>query len=217
MSFALLVFFSLSILIAGVLAIIRFKNINPVYYPFIYCIWMGCANEIYSLVLVLNGRSNSVNNNIYVGIEALLLTYFLVKTRLFRAGPRFFYFIATGIVCCWIFENIILHKIFTVSTYFRIAYAFLLVLMSIMVINNLITSTHKKIFSNPVFLICTGIIVYFTFKIVVEVFWLYGLNLSPAFQAVVYDIMNYINLFTNLIFALAILWMPRKQVFTMPL
>jgi hypothetical protein len=217
MSFTLTVIFNLSILIAAVLAIFRFKKINRLYYPFIYVLWLACVNEILSTLLVLNGYSPAVNNNIYVGIEALLFTYFLVKTQLFKVGAHFFYFAAAGLIGLWIYENIFLHKLYSISSYFRIGTSFLLVPLSIMVINNLITSTRKKIFRNSIFLICTGFIIYFTFKVMIEVFWLYGLSQSSTFQALIYDVMNYINLFTNLIFTLAVLWMPRKQVFTMPL
>jgi hypothetical protein len=66
------------------------------------------------------------------------------------------------------------------------------------------------------FLICNAFIIYFTFKILVEAFWLYGVNESVNFQAMVFDISSYINVFTNLIYALAVLWMPMKRVFTMP-
>ena len=64
----------------------------------------------------------------------------------------------------------------------------------------------------PVFLISIGFIIYFTYEILVEAFSLYGLNNSLEFQKNVYMILTYLNLFVNLLYALAILWIPRKRV-----
>jgi hypothetical protein len=49
-----------------------------------------------------------------------------------------------------------------------------------------------------------------------EVFYLYGVNESHTFALKVYLIFNYINLFCNLIYALAALWMPTKMRFSLP-
>ncbi len=47
-------------------------------------------------------------------------------------------------------------------------------------------------------------------------FWLYGLRFSKEFLMNVTTILIYINLFTNLVFALAVLWMPAKHRFSLP-
>src|SRR5665647_455347 len=115
--------------------------------------------------------------------------------------------------------NLILGKINFVSSWFRITYSFLIVLMGITGINKLmlldinkpIGMNSSNIFKNPVFLICIGSIVFFTFKLIVEIFWFYGLNASKDFRLDVYDILIYINLIVNLVYALAVLWIPAKQ------
>lgn len=216
MNFVLTAIFNFSILIAGIAAIIRYKRIHKRYYPFLYFIWLGCINEILSFFLIMKGFHTFINNNIYVLAESLLLVYFFKKSGVFKKTNRLFLIIVSGLVILWIYENLVMHKIVSVSEYFRIVYSFVLVLLSIITINSLISTVRKNIFTNADFLICVSFIIYYTYKILVEAFWLYGLNSSLNFQWVVYYIMIYMNLVCNLIYTLAIIWMPRKQIFTMP-
>jgi hypothetical protein len=116
----------------------------------------------------------------------------------------------------WLYENLVQGQIAAVSGFFRFTYSVVIVLLSITRINGVIATSRESMLVNPDFLLCAGFIIYFTYKIVVEAFWLYGLTASANFQLRVYDIMAYINLFINLLYAYAILWMPRKQLFTMP-
>ena len=216
MNFTLVIIFNFSIFIAAVIAWVRFGRINKVYYPILYCVWLAALNELLSFILVKNGFHTSVNNNIYVLLEALLIISFFKNLV---QQPKQIYWYNAGliaIIIIWIIENIILNKIVGISIYFRIIYSFVIVLLSISTINRLITTVRKNIFRNSIFLLCLAFTIYYTYKILVEAFWLYGLNSSDFFRLQVYRILNYINLFTNLIYALAILWMPKKVAFTLP-
>ena len=83
-------------------------------------------------------------------------------------------------------------------------------MMSIHINNMLIVTYRKKLLKNPVFLICSGFIIYFTYKILIEAFWLYGLKAGKGFRINVYLLLTWINLIVNLIYALAMLWIPKK-------
>ncbi len=65
--------FSFSIYIAGILAIIRLKKINKVYYPFLICIWIGCINELLTFLLYKQHNTSAINSNIYILVESLLI------------------------------------------------------------------------------------------------------------------------------------------------
>ena len=82
-------------------------------------------------------------------------------------------------------------------------------------INRLILDERSGLIKNSVFLITIGFIVFFTYKILIEIFWVYGLNASRDFRVEVYRIMTYINLAINLIYALAVLWIPKKREYTL--
>ena len=210
---------NLSILIAGVISIIKFGVIPHTYYPFIFCIWIACLNEILSSILLETGHHSTVNNNIYVLAEALFFSFFFKNQGIFEKFQKSFVIMISGLLILWVWENFFHGKITYISSWFRIVYSFLIVLMSITTVNSLIILDinrpieidSRHIFKNPVLLICIGSVAYFTFKILIEIFWLYGLNSGKDFRNKVYNILLYINLAVNLIYALAVLWVHPKQ------
>ena len=216
MSWTLNAIFSFSILLAAIIGIIRFKNISPNYYPFIFSLWIGSLNEIVSYFLIRNSVSNALNGNIYVLIESLLISWQFKKWDAFKNNRWVFEIIIILFVTSWIIENFFISRITSFSSYFRVLYSFIIVLISVNTINELIIRERRNIMKNSVFLICTAFIIYYTYKVLVETFWIYGLNYSRGFRNNVYIILTYINLFANLIYGLAVLWMPTKQRFTLP-
>ena len=211
MNYQMIVIFSCSIFIGTLIGWLRFKKIEPSFLPFIICISVASINEICSFIITYNGCSTTYNNNIYVLAEALLITWQFKKWGLFNRYKTVYILVMIMIPAAWITENFILYKISVISFYFRIAYSFLIVLMSIHINTNLILTFRYTLLKSPVFLICSGFIVYFTYKILFEAFWLYGLNASKDFRINVYLLLTWINLFVNLIYAAAILWIPKKQ------
>jgi hypothetical protein len=212
MNYYLYVGFNLSIFIAGIIGLVRFSRIDPAYYPFLFCLWIGCLNEVLSVVLIANGGKTLVNNNFYVLIESLMITWFFYKKRLFKKPPLFAVLILSFIVF-WITETLI-RGITSNSTYFRIFYSFAIVIMSIHMVNEIIF-TEKKLTRNSVFLLCVCFIVYFTYKALLQAFVLYGVSRS-SFLLHIYVLLIYVNLGVNLVYALAVLWMPRKMKFIQP-
>jgi len=211
--------FALSILIAGIIGLIRSKKIDETFYPFIIVVWLACINEVLGCILELSGHYTAVNNNIYVLTEAILFTFLFKNLGIFDGLPQLFPLLISFFIVVWIWENFIHSKIIYVSSWFRVIYSFLIVLMSITVLNKLIIGNINKsiertssyLLKDPVLLLCIGSIVYFTFKILIEIFWLYGLNQGRDFRVHIYQILVYINLAVNFIYALAILWAPPKQ------
>ncbi len=217
MSIGLLSFFSLSIFIAGIIAAFRFKKINKIYYPFLYLIWIGCLSEIVSIILAKNHLSSYINNNIYVLIESILITMLFKNFTLFNEYKKTFYLIIVSFVLAWVFENLIWGKINNFNVYFGIYNSFIIVLMSITIINKLLVRSMKNIFKNATFLLSIAFVLYFTFQVLIYAFWIYGVEAQRDFLLKLFSIMIYINLLTNLIYSLAISWMPRKLEFTLPL
>lgn len=206
--------FSFSIIVPAIIGIIRFNKINRIYFPFILCIWVGLLNELISELLIDYFHvSNSVNTDIYCLIEALLYTWLFRNLNLFINAKQ--YILLMIFLCAaWLIDNFIISKITRFDSYFTIVYSLVIVLMSITILNRLIVQ-QINLLANSTFLICASLIIYFTLMALMEIFWLYGLNSSSTFRLNIYRIMAYINLSVNLIFALAILWMHRKQEFTL--
>ena len=214
MSYTIRLIFSFSIIIPVVISWIRFKKINPAYYPFIFLLWLGLLNEILNYTIVKITHSNAVNSNIYALLESLLITWQFYTWKLFSRHKSLYIFIICAFAGVWITENFIISAITSISSYFRIIYSFIIVLMSIAVINMLLVRERKFMITNPVFLLCITFIIYYTYNVLVETFWLYGL--SKEFRVKVHRIEEFINVFANIVYSLAIIWMPIKQRFTLP-
>jgi len=208
--------FSYSIGIAAVITIFKRKGFDKKFKPFFLFIWMGLLAEIVTTFFIYNGFSNAVVTNIYVLFEAFLITWQFKKWGLFNKANKWLFTFLLIFLSVWVIENFIISNIMKFSSYFRIVYSFALVLMSISMINRIIITERKSLIRNPVFIICLAFIIYFTYKVLLEIFWLYGLNSSREFRVEVYNIFKYINLFANLIYALAILWIPRKREYMLP-
>src|SRR5690606_6224954 len=126
-----LILVSLSLLIPGIIALISFKKIDKFYFPFLICIWIGCMNEIVGVILYKKGQPVSINNNVYVLAEAILLTMFFKNAGIFDNYRKSFYLLISGFLLIWFWENILAGKLYGVSSWFRILYSFIIVLLSV--------------------------------------------------------------------------------------
>ncbi len=216
MSYTLAVIFAFSIVIAAILGLIRYNKINKTYFPFIYCIWIGALNEILGFTLSRMGYHNTINNNIYVLVESLLFTWQFRNWGLFKRNKFGFHAILAIFVIFWLIECIVFKGIYLTTSYFRTVYSFVIVLMSINILNEKLLTERKNILRNPVFLICIGFVLYYTYKVIVGMFWMYGLRGSREFRMNVVWILIYINFISNLIYAFAVLCMPQKHRFSRP-
>jgi hypothetical protein len=216
MNFYLILVFSASVFIPGIIGLIRFQKMDTHYYPFLYFIWAGCVNEAISIALAMKSMSNYINSNIYVLLAAFFLTWFFKEQRLFDRYKGAFFLMLFTFITVWLIEVFLWKGIKEISSYFRIVFSLGVVFMSIRMINTILVSGNQKILQNALFLLCLLFTFYFTYKVIVEAFWMYGLKSSTSFQLLIWNISVYVNLFTNLIYAVAILWIPRKQLSILP-
>jgi hypothetical protein len=210
MNYDLVNLLSYSVAIPALVSLFRIKSIDKTYYPFILVIWIGMINETTSSILIAHGHSNAINANVYSLLEAIIITKLFDNWGLFK-NKRWFYGLIALFIVVWTGENFIFYTIKRFCSYFIILYSFSIVLMSISMVNRLIVSAKKSILSSAMFLICIAYIFFFTYAVLVEIFWIYGLGTQEEFSAHVFLIMIYINTFTNLLFAAAILWIPTKR------
>jgi hypothetical protein len=204
--------FSLSICIGAIIGWIRFKKIDPAFFPFIFLIWIGVGNEVISLILMYHGYPNVVNFNLFALTEALFISWQFFRWNLFKHKWVLF-ILQLAFISFFLIESFS-RGLFSFNSYFIIIHSFLIVLMSISMVNKNIFQDNSALLRNPVFLICMGFIIYFTYTVLVEAFWIFGLH-RKLFRLAIHEILVYINLFTNLLFAFSILWMPMKQQYIM--
>jgi hypothetical protein len=207
--------FNFTILIGAIIGLIRFRRINPAFYPFLCIMWAGSINEITSTTVVFLGYYNIINFNFYNLVESLLGVWLFYRWHLFHGNSRLYYALLLTFSLTWLLDMIFISGFSHFNSFYRIFYSFVLILLSINMINRLLFQERISLLKNPVFLICSGFIIFYTLTVSTEAFFVYGLKLSSAFQGNINYILNGANLLCNLIYALAILWMPRRQAFSL--
>jgi hypothetical protein len=181
---------------------------DPLYLPFIICIFVGAVNEVISFVVAQNGYSNLPNNNIYILLEGILILWQFNRWKVLRQSA--FMILAAVFFGTWLYEIHNWHTLQHLHYYYRLLYAAVVVICSVNYYNRLIISHLKSLVTNPGFIICTGYILYFTLKMVCDSWWQYAPESSTEFLTAVFFSMISSNLITNLFFILAIIWIPRK-------
>lgn len=200
-----------SIVFAAVIGLVRFKQTMKTYRPFYYVVWLGFLNHSISLLAVYYFRSNAINGNIFVLTEALLYIWLFLNWGIFQEKKHMSKFLLFGLMIVWIIDNLLLHSLHTPNAGFRIISAFVMSFLAIEQLTRLMTARKQNLFRSPLFLISGGILVYFTYKAFIEVFFLIKTDASLPLMYNIYTIMVYINCFVNLSFAWAIVWIPKKN------
>lgn len=207
---------SQSILLPIITGLVRFRRLDGSYQPFFLLLITGFLTEVVGFIVIQGyNASNFIIINIYSLIEWTLIAWQFHVWGFLRQKKRLFYALLVFMTVCWITENLAYHHITDIVPYFRFLYYFLIVLLSINKINFMITHENRNLFSNPKFLICIGFIIYFIYMIVD--FWAFEIALSGAatISRRIHFLMAYINVFTNVIYAIAFLLMPKPLKFTL--
>ncbi len=202
-----------SILPAAIIGIVRYQKILPVYRPLLWFIWAGTVNEAVSWVLIEINRNNVVNSNMYVLAEFVFLLLIFYRWNEKTPKNRYLFLLTLGLLV-WITDNFILHSLHTINSIFRVLYSILILFLSINQVNKLIVYEKKNLIRNAMFLSCMAFIFFYSYKAFIETFYILQLPFSKLFYLNLFQILLFVNLFTNLVYAIAILCIPSKQEFS---
>ena len=214
--YELIVAFSYSVVIAMTIGLVRLGQMLRTYRPFVFILVLSFLGEVVNTLMVFYYQTNAVSANVYVLFECYLWLWQFYCWGAFKKKHLHLWMIVSALTVIWMIEHIWMARIGSFSSFFRISYAFILVFLCIDQLNGLIMNERKTLLRNSRFLICLGIVFFYTYKIMIEAFYLFELTLSQAFHFYLYFIPVYMNLFVNLVFALAALWIPTRQRFTLP-
>ncbi len=204
-----------SIVLASLIGVIRFKKILKSYRPFIFLVWIALANEIISRLVIAYTNNDSINNNIYTLADYCCIVLFFMFLDETNKKAKYYVLLGAGIII-WIIDNLLLHSLTEFSSYFRIIYGLIVVYLSVGKLNEVLFNEVRRSLKNATLVICIGFIIAYTYQAVLEVFGVLNLHLNKSFYVRLYYILVFVNLFTNLLFALAMLWLPTKRQFTLP-
>jgi hypothetical protein len=204
-----------SILLPAVIGVLRFRKILQAYRPFVFYACVGLINELSGTYLNEIGKSNELYFNLYVLIEFYLILWLFRNWR-YEENKLLFQASAVILSAIWLFDCLIIHSIEQHVVIFELCYSFLVIFLSIDQMNHVIVTEKQNVFLNSRFVICSGFLVFYTYKALTEIFLLVIVNVSMRFLAYVYTILIVINFITNLIHAYAAVWIPKKQKFILP-
>ena len=213
--YELIVAFSYSVVIAMTIGLVRLGKILRAYRPFVFILILSFLGELLNTFMALYYKTNAVSANVYVLFECYLWLWQFQSWGTFKKKPSHLWLLVCALTTVWMVEHIWMQKIWSFSSIFRISYAFVLVFLCIDQLNRMIVNERKNLLRTSRFLICLGIVFFYSYKIMVETFYLFELDLSMAFYSYLYNILVCMNLFVNLVFALAALWIPTRQRFTL--
>lgn len=191
---------------------IRFRKVDAAYFPFLICIILAAINEMVTMCLSLSSISSTLFFQTYSFLESILLfLQFMLWRNLKPSG----YSTSIGIACITTayIGCMMIIKTAAAESVFMILYSVFLIILSLREINYQLVITTTALKYNANLLISVALLVFYTYAVLIEVFWWYGLDGKQGLSAKIYDIMPVINFIVNLIFTYAILWIPRKPKF----
>lgn len=202
-----------SILLPAIAAAIRYKAVLKDFRPFFWLLWLGLLNETISLFRIYTTGSNTVNSNIYIFLEyclILLLYYRWSQNR----SKKFILLAGLGLLV-WLSDNIFINQITQNNSLFRMFYSFVIVFMSIDVINRIIVFDTSPVYKNAMFLIALVFVFYYGFKAYIEAFNVLHIGVGTKILITLWKILYFVNVVANVLFTAAVLCMPKKQKFIM--
>lgn len=201
--------FSLSIAIAAIIGLVRFRKLDPGYRPFLFYVFVSLANEILSYFLQDQPKKYIlIDLNLFTLFEYCILLVQFYYWNIFYRLQWLFYVLLGGFTLLWLLENFIISQI-TVYNFIQIlVHSFIMVLLSINVINHLAVHESGPIYRNAKFIICIGLIIFFIYNIIVNTLFLNAESKPLALK--IFNIRVYVNTLTNVLFAFGVYFIPEK-------
>lgn len=193
----------------------RFQKVHSSYFPFLLLIWLAAINEVLHFSLMKFGVNAVMVTNVFNLLESLLLLWQFKKWRLFQNDEKLYVVLQYLFVISWVVDLYFISGFRGYNICSQVLYAFTIVFMSENMINRLLIKVRKNLLMHPIFIICSGFFIFFTLLVVANIFWVFGLRSDAYFHFNIDYILLLTNLFCNLIYIVAILWMPRKQAFSL--
>ena len=207
---------SYSIAIAAVIGLIRLHKVYAAYQPFIFITMASFLNEVVSHLLIMHRKSNAIAINVFGLFDALLWLWQFRRWNIHQKRRMLFEFAAIVLVILWLIENIALKKLFVFGAIYPITFSLLIVLFAAIEAARQIAKDKSSLIRTPKFMICCGVVLFYTYRMLIECFYLPGISGSNIFLGNLFTIVSFVNFIVNIFYALVVLCIPEKQKFSLP-
>jgi len=209
--------FSLSILFPTIASFVAYARVDRQMYtvlPILLCLCIGLVTEVSFYFLATKGIANYVLN-VEILFEFILMYMQIIYWRFGSLRPKDNYVLMLGILL-WVITTLLNQGFEIRNAYFYVFYSFILVLAGIDSMNEFLVST-KNLKNNHQFIFSFAIVLCYTYPIIVEAICINYKIFSEAFITYVFDVKIFINVLMNILFAIALLCVPKKQTFSLSL
>ena len=201
------------VIIPFVVALFRWRKIDPAYQPFFALLALGVVTEgvSYWVIHALKAH-NAVIVNIFCLLQFGLIVLQFYRWKGFRMGLKGFYMLQFGSLLLWIVCNLVFFHLKDYDLpYYRILSSFVIVILSINGINRMIIEESGALYKNARFVICLGFIIFFLYYILFEGAFLIGKTDKSEVSREIIRLFTNVNAFVNGLYLVAVILIPNKR------
>jgi hypothetical protein len=204
---------SLSVLFPFLTGIMRWRIIRQRYYPLFILFSLALLAELITRYAIANNTLAWMpGNNLYVLAESILIPFQFIVWGYMHNKRNVFYIMAGILVLGWVTEHLVIGDITRLHPYFRMFYSLLIVLLSINMLNYLVIHEETTLVRQPIFIICTGFIIFFTYQLVYEGIYHIVSNLESINTITLNTAFSIVNAVCNILYGIAFLLVPSKNI-----
>jgi len=189
----------LFILASAILAIYKWNKVQRDFHPLFVYVNISAFFSLVQLFLLGN-----LTSNVFVLAEGISLLLVFKAWNYLDRYPRLINILLALFFIVWVMEYAIMGKNDQILLYYRVFYSFVLVILSVNAMNFEIVHYKGNLLKYPQFLILIALILYFTYNVMLESFYIAGIKSS-------FEVKRIINIISKSIILVAILWIPSKM------
>lgn len=183
------------------------------YLPFSCLLWAGLLNEGISYFMILHRRNNMANSNMYTLVEFGLFLWLFYRLGSLKKNAGLVLLMLGSLL--WITDNLVWHNLSDDNGLFRLLAAACIIYLSIDRINQFLFNGSGISFKGSGILLCFAFSIHFIYKVFLIIFNLFPMGLPADFYARLWLIFGLVNLVTNLLYLITILWIPKQTAYTL--
>lgn len=205
---------AMTISLAAITGAVRWQKIDPSNRPIILAWWTVVITETAQFIAISFGVYPNPIYNIYILPLLALLLFQFKEWGVLNIRWAILIFVVLSLV--WVADFFIIdgYRFTARRNIYRLCFNLVMVVLAVTSINKQIMSERKVLLTNHRFLICIGLTVYYTYRVLVDAFFLKGF--SNEFATYLSSFNRYLLQFYYLILFLAALWIPRKKNYILP-
>ena len=202
---------ALTDLIPFVWGLIKFNNLNKIYYSFILYLGVGCITDISARILLMYHLNDTVHQltNYYLLFESMIFIYFFYRWKIITKYS-YLVFLLFLFLSSWIVINFNLKSLKDLNTLYTIIYSTITVLLATSLFQRTYHKNWKISFKEPFFIISFALILNYSYRAVFESLFVFQMELSNSFYAAAFLIFIILNVVSNCLFTFAIHCMSQK-------